>query len=433
MKGRRFSCLAATLLLLFGANTARAQLTNASAAALGMGDNYTAAARGFNAVAWNPAALGLRDAPGSSLTVLALRGGNGLAPVTLSDLGAYSNRVVPDAVRRDWLTRIVADGAQRGEGEYEATWLALQHGTIAVHAGTRVRALTDVSPGVAELIMFGNAGRDGEARDLDLSGSSLDARAYTTLGASLALPYDTERGRFSLGATVTYTMGHVLADGENSSGGAWADPITVQLDFPVVQTSIEDGPEMNAGSGFGLDLGAALQSGPWTLSALARNVTSSFAWDQSELIYRPLSFDIAEAVADGSTDARPLSGAPEDVRTRIDAIGFQPSWAFGAAYRPDARLLVTGDARFAKEDGMFAHPVRHMGAGIEYHLLPWLPVRAGGALVKQTEDDSGHMLSGGMGIRAGIWSINASLARRESDRMGKSTIFMVGMSLGELR
>jgi hypothetical protein len=74
-----------------------------------------------------------------------------------------------------------------------------------------------------------------------------------------------------------------------------------------------------------------------------------------------------------------------------------------------------------------------MGAGIEYHLLPWLPVRAGGALVKQTEDDSGHMLSGGMGIRAGIWSINGSLARRESDRMGRSTIFMVGMSLGELR
>lgn len=405
---------------------ASAQVSSASAGALGMADNYTAAARGYDAVAWNPSVLGLLTSPGMSFTLLALRGGNGLAPVTLGDLADWADQVVPDAVRRDWLSRIAADGAQRGAGTVEATWVALQIDRMAFHASTRVRAETDVSPGVAELIMFGNAGSEGAPRDIDLSGSSLGARAWTSLGASFALPYDVDVGRLALGATVHFTVGHLLATGERSTGQATSAPVGVIMDFPLVQTTL-DSFEPNGGSGFGLDLAASVESGPWTLSAVARNVASTFAWNLDRLEYRPLSLAVDETDADTDTEALPLAAAPGDVRAQIEQMGFERSWAFAAAVRPQPGLLITSDARFAQDDGMLAQPLSHVGTGIELHVLPWLPLRAGASRIHRADDSEAWQIAGGFGIRAGAWGLNAGIARETSDRLGGSTVFMLSL------
>lgn len=424
---RAFRILAAVAL---AAAPAAGQSASASAAALGMGDNYTAAARGYNAVAWNPAALGLVDAPGFSLTVLALRGGNGLAPVTLGDLADWADQVVPDAVRRDWLTRIAADGAQRGSGEVEATWLALQVDRLAFQASTSVRARTDVSPGVAELIMFGNGGSDGFAREIDLSGSTLGARAWSTLAASLAVPWKAEMGIASIGATVTYTVGHVLASGEPSTGNATASPAGVRMEFPLVQTSFDEF-RASAGGGFGLDVAAAFQGERWTVSAVRHNIASSFRWDVDRLEYRPLGVSLSEDDAQTRTDAVPLTEAPAELRDRIAGLGFRPSWAFGAAFRPSDRFLATADARFAETDDMMARPLRHLGAGAEVAVLPWLPVRAGGAHRQDAAGDDVWQVAGGFGVRAGPWGVNAAVAREVSSRLGGSTVFMLSLtSLG---
>ena len=88
----------ATMILLF-ASTASAQLPSASTRALGMGDNATAAAAGFNAVAWNPALLGLPNNPKASFALLPLRGIAGLGPVELGDIADYSGEFVPNTSR----------------------------------------------------------------------------------------------------------------------------------------------------------------------------------------------------------------------------------------------------------------------------------------------------------------------------------------------
>lgn len=417
------------LLVLLAAIAApvRAQTASGSAAALGMGDNYTAAARGYNAVAWNPAVLGLADNPPFSFTLLALRGGNGLAPVTLGDLADWADRVVPDAVRQDWLSRIAAEGAQRGAGEVQATWAAVQVGRLAFEASTRVRARTNVSPGVAELIMFGNAGEQGVARELDLSGSSLGAQAWSTLAASLAVPWQSEAGLLSLGATVTWTMGHVFASGERSTGVTTAAPVAVGLEFPLVQTSF-DSFRPNAGSGFGLDLGAALQSGGWTLSLVRRNVVNGFAWNIDRLEYRPLAVDLTARQASTDTEAMPLADAPESVRAAIAEIGFSPSWSAGAAFRPSEDLRMTFDARFPSDRGMSEEPVRHLGAGVEVALLPWLPVRAGGVLRSYGPDGDGWLLGGGIGFRAGPWGVDAAVARESGGSADGTTLLMLSLT-----
>ena len=81
------------------ARQAAAQLPSASAASLGMGDNYTALARGFAAVSWNPANLGLANNPDFSLTFLGARGTGDLGPVSMKDVSAYGGQILPDAVR----------------------------------------------------------------------------------------------------------------------------------------------------------------------------------------------------------------------------------------------------------------------------------------------------------------------------------------------
>src|SRR5919199_3719364 len=76
----RLSSAAAIIALACAAHPAAAQLPSASAVALGSGDNYTALARGYNAVAWNPAGLAMPGNPGFSLTILPVRGSGGLRP-----------------------------------------------------------------------------------------------------------------------------------------------------------------------------------------------------------------------------------------------------------------------------------------------------------------------------------------------------------------
>jgi hypothetical protein len=409
-----------------GAIPVHAQVASGSVAALGLADNYTAGARGFNAVAWNPAALGLPDNPSFSLVLLALRGGNGLGPIGLSDLADWSDRVVPDAVKEDWLSRIVREGSQRGEGEVEATWAAVQTGRVALHASTRVRALTDLSPGIAELVMFGNAAPEG-ARELDLSGSWVGARAFSTLGASIGVPIDVEAGVLSLGATLSWTVGHVLATGAESTGQSTADPVALSLEFPLVQTSL-DSIRFNGGNGFGLDVGASFQTGAWTIAAVARNLAHSFSWNLDHLQYRPLRLDIGEEEAESQTEAQPLRTAPADVIEGARSIGFDPAWSFGAAYRPDARLLVSADARFARDDGMLASPVAHVGGGVELYVTPWLPLRAGAAYVALREGDRGYQLGAGLGILTGAWGVNAAIARRDSELVGASTSLMISVA-----
>ena len=60
--------LRTSVLLVGGAVAATAQLPNASPVATGVGGAYTARARGYDAVAWNPANLGMPNNPGFALS-----------------------------------------------------------------------------------------------------------------------------------------------------------------------------------------------------------------------------------------------------------------------------------------------------------------------------------------------------------------------------
>ena len=74
------------LISIIAAAPVAAQLPSASASALGAGDTYTALARGFNAVAWNPAGLAMTGNPGFSMTLVPVRAVGSFGPISLKDL-----------------------------------------------------------------------------------------------------------------------------------------------------------------------------------------------------------------------------------------------------------------------------------------------------------------------------------------------------------
>lgn len=405
-----------------------AQIANGSTAALGMGENYTAVARGFDAVAWNPAGLGLRGTGGSSWAALVGRGGTGIGPITLGDLSNWSNELVPVNVKRDWLARIAADGGESGSADADVTWLGIQFGHFAVHASTSVRAQAALAPGITELLLFGNVGETGQAKALGLGGSSAIATAHSAIGASYAMPFPAgEGGTAAVGVTVKYVVGHAMALGDNSTGTTTINPISVLLDFPTLHSGSEgDGFDGNGGSGFGLDLGFGWDTpGGWSLGLVLRNVINTFEWDAGELSFSPLRIRLDEDTAFTVTDEMPAAMAPAALRSRVDDLTFRPGLAAGVAYRVSNQLMVAGDARFTSNTGIRMDAARHVGAGLEYRPLPWLPIHAGAAAVSVGENASGWQAGGGVGFDAGSWNFAFSILHRDADQFGSVTSYML--------
>ena len=72
----------------------------------------------------------------------------------------------------------------------------------------------DLHPGAVEAFLFGNAGRTGTVKALDLAGSSFQSAVYSTGAISYgrrlpAVPLS----NFAVGATAKYTVGHMLVSG----------------------------------------------------------------------------------------------------------------------------------------------------------------------------------------------------------------------------
>jgi hypothetical protein len=410
---------AAVAALLAAAAPLPAQVASPSAAALGMGDNHTAAARGYAAVAWNPAALALSGNPRSSGAFAALRGIGGFGPVTLGDLAEYENRVVPEGVKEAWLAAVRRDGAQSGTAGGDLALLAAQYGRFGLQFSSSVRATSDVSPGVAELLLFGNADEQGNPREIPLGGSTVAMHAYSTAAVSYAVPIPVRRpgARLAVGATATYTLGHALVAGARSEGAATADPVAVDFRFPVVHSDFGSEFPLVSGSGVGVDLGMGYEAGAWSFGAVLQNAVSTFSWDRDRLRWREgsVAFDAERRESDFT--ARPLSSAPEAARLLAEEATFRRSLTLGAAARVSPRLAVAADARAAAAGGIGGAPSTHLGAGLEYAPLPWLPLRLGAAYVDGGGGDAGMLLGAGIGVRAGAFDVAASAGRRGGDTL----------------
>lgn len=403
----------------------------------GMGGNHTSLARGFSAVFWNPAGLGMPDNPGWSFTVLPVMGSSGLSPLGLSDIAAYDGRRIPHDTRVRWLDRIRAQGGEAGVVEADITYLAVSVGRVAVSASSSVRGRMNIGPDVAEVLLFGNAGLTGEPRDFVLDGSHVDVAATTTFAASYGVPLRVRIGAlpdqwFAVGATIKYTVGNFLLTGQEQGSQLGADPLEVHVRFPMIHTAGPDDDEdfgvrqhLNNGAGYGLDVAASWRASIFSAGVAIRNLVHTFGWDRASLRYRPGEATWTADTSYAHFEEAPFPEAPAALLSRIDGLhGFAPELAASGAAVVLPFLTVTGEIRHALEDNLATGARSHLGVGGELTILPYLPLRAGLALVS-----GGYELSGGLGLRVGVAQLAAAAAWRNAG-FGSNAVVAAGLTFG---
>jgi hypothetical protein len=429
MRSSNFSALrlamTAGVLVASSALVAGAQQANASAAAAGMGGNFTARARGANAVAWNPALLGLAGNPGFSLQALALGAASGLDPVDISAFNDFAGTTIPRETREQWLQEVTAKGGEKGQGNLGLSLLGLSAGPIAFQLSLSGYGSANLSPDAFEALMFGNAGRDGTAKNLNIAGSSVRGGAFTTAAVSYGMSFggsttgSMPAATSSIGITGKYVVGSGLVMA--GIGGSSSTAPNVSVNFPTVISNFDEGAA--SGSGLGVDLGYAWHSGATTFGATVQNVFNTFAWDDTKLEYRPGTATFTGENSSSDFDTQPYAQAPQALRDAITNNKFKPTIAVGMAYAWRDNMTITADAKqqLANDDAILIGPKTSVGAGIEARVIPMLPLRAGASYVT-----GGFALSGGVGLAIGRFELGVAGLLRNRDE-GKEVGGMISL------
>ncbi len=387
----RASAAIAAGLLLAVAGSSNAQLPNASPAATGLSGAYIARARGYDAVAWNPANLGLPGNPAFSLGMFALSGTSGLDPISLNDFAPYSDKVLPASKREEWLQKVTSNGGEDGTMDGGVTELAMSFGRLAFQVGTSMGASTKLTPDAFEAMMFGNVGRTGVLRTLSLGGSTARVGAFSTGALSYGLGIgDSKTSHMALGVTAKYVVGHFVAMAQDAGSQVGTSAIT--LNMPSVYSRPDS--SANVGSGVGVDLGFAYTAQKLSFGAAVQNVMNSFAWDQSKL-YANKGTGLFDASHD-TTDFgdQPYASAPAALRQMVTDDKFKPVVAAGLAYAVNSITTFSADARSQIGDGIVVGPKNQVGGGLEFRGIPILPLRVGASYLT-----GGWGVSGGVGLK----------------------------------
>ena len=410
---------------LVGAAVARAQLPSASPAALGMGDNYTAMARGFGAVAWNPANLGLSGNPRFSLALLGLRGSSDLGPISTSDVARYQGVALPNEVRDAWMQRIEDQGGEQGQVGGGVTYVGASFGRFAMQLSSAISGDANLAPDAMELLLYGNAGRTGTPRAMNLAGAHVTGALTTTAAVSYGRPIELGIGRLSIGATAKYITGNALVHGEDGGSYLTANASEINVRFPVIMSDTGANSSANHGTGFGLDIGGAWQSGPLTAGLALQNLVNTFRWDASSFFYKPINgYYGPDTSYSESGTALPLDSAPPSMRDWLSAQRYKPALAAGVAFQATRALLVTADLRHELGDGMRLAERTHTGIGAELRAIPFVPLRVG---VSTAAD--GWALAGGLGIEVGPVNLTLSGQDRHTTN-GRSPAVALGVTFG---
>lgn len=380
------------------------QLPSVSAVDLGLGGAPVSEAVDVRAIALNPA--GLATSSGISFSLLPVTGATGLAPVQLSELADYGGVVIPRDVREDWLTRIETDGSLSGDVNVGVSGFALSAGRFGVQFSTTVGSSLGLSPDAVELVLFGNAGRQSTAVDLDLAGSEMDGFALSTLAFSYG--HLVAEG-VSLGMTAKYHIGHALLIGRDQGSRARTDPLGVTLDLPTVLTSV-DASLSDGGTGIGLDLGARIERGNWIMAGTVRNLVNTFAWDGASLAFRPGTGLFDGDVFEVEFDEAPVEQAPAFLQTLVDEAVLKPEVALGATWSGAERLRVVGNLERRFSDGLPLGPDFSLTLGADYALLPVLAVQGHAGAITD-----GVQFGGGASLDLGPVRLSSAIAVRQGD------------------
>lgn len=393
MRHVRTRLLGASLLALLAAPAA-AQVP-LTPRALGTGGAYVGLARGHEAIFLNPANLGLRDGPRWSIALPQLAVGLTTVGPEVTDVRDYLNYDdLTEAERTELLAQIPESGAEAAV-ELRAPIAAIQTGNFGFGVAYTILGSHGVSKDVVELFF---EGFDPNRRDYTVEGTGGRSARFWDFAAG----YGRSVGPLSVGVT-----GHYYLLSSYSRSRAY-DPSYLDL-IAVRDIRVEyRGVSSEGGTGFGVDVGAALQPIPGlTLSAAVSNAVSSFNWEK-ELIGRRVVLDRGDFENSEFQDVRGeyqqsderIGETPTDPRYAALAAGLLDDAELPATLRLGAAMsLPSGtdlSASFQEsltEGTLGGRWDRMVGVGVQQK-LPVVRVRAG----ISTNLDGGSLIGGGLSL-----------------------------------
>jgi hypothetical protein len=426
-----------------------AQLPDPSPRALAMGGAYTSLARGYEAVAWNPAMLSANGRPGLTIGLPHLSLEVGSNTYNWGDFKKYANHSLSDADKQYLLDQIGLDDSVLTVRDIAGiSPFGLSIGPFAFAAGTTGDVDFSLGRDAVELALYGNAARSGPSEFFTARGSRARGWAATTLAGSFAHAFRIPAGRLSLGVTYKKTYGHGLARANETASSFGINPaFAVTAAGHAIYTNYASdfdpqgpgdilGGEGTPGSGYGVDVGGVLQLGGsrLTLSAVLVNAFGSMTWDASRFAYERATFQVVQTAGGGVQDTLIRTTLQTEAQINADPIArayrdsvlqnssFARVLRAGLAYRRGMLSLAAG-GQLRLSEGLDRQPAQQVSGGAEYRLLHVLPLRAGVAT-----DFKSLILSGGTGLQLLGLNIDFSAASISgSERPG--VVFGVGAGL----
>ncbi len=430
MTGRLFLAL-----MLTAATSGVAQTVPVSGRGAGMVDAASSLLRGPASAIYNPANMGLPGTPKFSLEIPAVGVSYGSAPISLKEIKNYEGELIPDDVKSEWLDRIRDEGGYQLAVEAVARGVGVSYGPFALNILGAGVGRANLPPDAAELLLFGNAGEDGDPSDLvfDNGRASGFGLSYAMLSYGHVVMRKEEAGKtklLSIGASAKYVMGHAYMNMWEVEGVINEDPLEADIVFPLVTITPDDGFKVT--DGFGLDLGVAYQQGKLTVGVGVTDVINTLVWDPDKASVRDGSAVVNDDSSAANFDKKSLDDPTVDPEIRDRAIQelknaeLDPVLQASAAYRFRDDLTFVGQFVHRTGNRVIQTDARtSLGVGAEYRPLPILPVRAGFAVIT-----GGVRWSIGAGIE--FWGMRLDLAygRRYSNDIGDTVQLAGGLTIG---
>lgn len=408
-----------------------AQVSDPSTRALGMAGAYTTLARGYEAVAWNPAMLAATGRPAFSIDLPHVALEFGSNAYGLSDVRKYAHSYLSDADKQTLLDKISGQTLTL-RTVIGAAPFGFSVGPFAFLVGAAGEVHGGISKDAVRLALFGNAPRNGALSSFSAAGSNGRAWVATTAAGSFAHAFQIPLGRLSVGITAKYIIGNFLGT---------ATDLGTQVAFTPLFTATEAGQALytdygadcgsispfatgpcggKAGTGYGVDLGGTLQlaRGGLTVSAVLVNPVGKMTWDQSRLSYDhavSMSTQLASGtvvdtvlVQESLHDAASIA-ANDTARALRDSLLAHANFArlarAGVALRSGA-LTLAADAQIRLAQGLDQQPSKLLAAGAEYRVLGILAFRAGAS----SDFAGASMLAAGFGVQPVGINLDFSIA-----------------------
>ncbi len=372
---------------------------------LGMGGSYVAAARGQEAMLLNPANIALPNNPHWSFGIPTLSAGFSLLGLSYGDFWDLTDYGGLDDGEREALLDKIPDSGTELRADVQAPLVAM---TIRRFGA----ALTYHTIGYHTL--------DRDIVDLLLNDYQL-GRRYTieNTGGFRASYFDVAAGyAHRFGPLAVGVTGHYYAGG----GMTRAAVVDVDTILPPAEPDARvtyAGLQSEGGSGFGVDVGVAMQPRPTlTLSASVSNVLNTFEWDTDGLQLKDVTLDRndyetgdLEAVLtrfDESERDYNAATASDTVRALAADLGRDTDLPTvlraGVAWQALSKTLMSasyqGNLNESRVGSLWE---RSLSVGWQQELLPLVSIRAGVA----SNLDDGSLLSGGLTLGP----LNLGLAR----------------------